>query len=719
MKKLIAFLLALVMCAGLVACGAPTEPNQDPAGESSAVSGDALADAIAYIKTVYKNPAEVTGKDYERIGVVPVGTEKYEVIWTVDVAEDLVKIVKNDNGMITIDVNETTPEEVAYVLTATITSADGKSESHSWNHIVPAYVDINSLSHAQIVDLAYALEDGVVTDDSFRLQGTITKIDTAWSEDYQNITVTIAVEGKESQPIMCYRLKGEGAKDLHVGDVIVVEGVFKNYKGTIEFDAGCALVEVVSKAEVIVVDAPSDTAEIIDAAYALEDGASLPYTATLTGTISNVDTAWSDQYKNITVTIQVKGSEDQPIMCFRLKGEGAETLGKGDVITVTGTLKNYSGTIEFDAGCTLDKINSKAAAESKPVESQKPVEAPTDPAKIIKAAYKLEDGEQLPYTATLTGTIASVDTAWNDQYGNITVTIKVKGSESKPIMCYRLKGNGAETLGVGDVITVTGTLKNYKGTIEFDAGCTLDKINSKAPVESAPVETKPVETQPVETKPVETQPVESEKPVENADTATVDAAYALDNGKSLSGKKTLTGTIVNINTAYDSNYKNISVDIRVEGRESKPILCYRMKGSGAEDLAVGDVITVTGTLKNYNGTIEFDTGCTLDKVVANAGTVVVSTDAAKVLDEASKLESGAYLSYNATLTGSITKIKSKYDSKYNNITVILQVNGVDVECYRLRGDGIKNLKVGDTISVTGMIENYKGSIQFSQGCVLD
>ena len=39
-----------------------------------------------------------------------------------------------------------------------------------------------------------------------------------------------------------------------------------------------------------------------------------------------------------------------------------------------------------------------------------------------------------------------------------------------------------------------------------------------------------------------------------------------------------------------------------------------MKGTGAETLAVGDTITVTGTIKNYNGTIEFDSGCTLDSI---------------------------------------------------------------------------------------------------------
>lgn len=34
-------------------------------------------------------------------------------------------------------------------------------------------------------------------------------------------------------------------------------------------------------------------------------------------------------------------------------GEGAANLAEGQVITVTGTLKNYNGTVEFDAKCTF------------------------------------------------------------------------------------------------------------------------------------------------------------------------------------------------------------------------------------------------------------------------------------------------------------------------------------------------------------------------------
>jgi DNA/RNA endonuclease YhcR with UshA esterase domain len=97
-------------------------------------------------------------------------------------------------------------------------------------------------------------------------------------------------------------------------------------------------------------------------------------------------------------------------------------------------------------------------------------EAPEDPADIVKEAFELEVGDSLPYEATLTGEIISVDTAYSEQYGNITVTIKVG---EKAIKCFRLKGEGANVITTGDVITVTGTLTNYNGEVQFKSGCTF------------------------------------------------------------------------------------------------------------------------------------------------------------------------------------------------------------------------------------------------------
>ena len=554
MKILISIALMLVLCLSVFA-SCKTEPA--PATAEPAT----IADAVAYIKTVYKNAAEMTTKDFDRIGVVPVGDVKFDVEWTVDVGEDSVKVVRNENGMVTIDINEDSPEEVAYVLTATIKDAEGKTETLTWNHKLPATMNVDGMTYAEIVDYAYTLEDGMKIEDTYRLSGTIVKIDTAWNPDYKNITVTIAIAGKEDKPIMCYRLAGEGAADLAVGDVITVEGLLKNYKGTIEFDAGCVLVGMG--------DIPDQKA-LLEAAFILPDGDSLAYPSVMTGTVDKIVSAWSDQYGNITVDIAV---EDKIVQAYRLSGEGAKDLAVGDRITVVGIIKNYKGTIEFDAGCTL---------------------VPNDSFQNVKNAlsgYKLLENEAQETAKTITGTIATIDTAYSPDYKNITVTIVVGGLEDYKIMCYRLAGEGAADLAVGDTITVTGILKNYKGTIEFDAGCTLDAVvTGDAPVEPE-------------------EPAAPEEPVvAPEDPAQIIAdALALEENASLPYTCTLAGCVVSIDTEYSEQYGNITVTVDFGGTSMQ---CYRLKGEGAAELAVGDMIEVTGTISNYKGNAQFAAGST-------------------------------------------------------------------------------------------------------------
>ena len=137
--------------------------------------------------------------------------------------------------------------------------------------------------------------------------------------------------------------------------------------------------------------------------------------------------------------------------------------------------------------------------------------------------------------------------------------------------------------------------------------------------------TQPPQTQPTQPPQQETQPPQPETQPTEAPTvpeetkpsgvgAILDAAYALGTGQYLDGTHTLTGVITSIKTAYSASYGNISVNMVVPGFESQPLLCYRLQGSGVEDLIVGDTITVTGRIKNYKGTIEFDEDCHLDAV---------------------------------------------------------------------------------------------------------
>ena len=341
-------------------------------------------------------------------------------------------------------------KETTYTLTAIVTAPDGSTLDVAYQRVMPAM--LLEMSYADIVNAAYTLEDGAAMSKTQRLFGTVTAINTAWSDEYKNIIVTIQVGDLADKTIQCYRLSGEGADKLAVGDAITVEGTIKNYKGTIEFDKGCQLVGFG--------DIPSQAATL-DAAYALEQGAAMSKPSVLRGEIVSIDTAWSDEYKNITVTIVCDGKTEQPVQCYRLSGEGADKLAVGDEIAVFGTIKNYKGTVEFDKGCKLIPVDSVASVKN------------------LLSGYALEEGAAMTETCTVTGVVVAIPTAWSDEYKNITVNMVVAGLEDYVLQCYRLSGEGADKLAEGDTITVTGTIKNYKGTVEFDKGCTLDAVAAK------------------------------------------------------------------------------------------------------------------------------------------------------------------------------------------------------------------------------------------------
>ena len=452
MKKIIAWLLILTLAVGTFAgCRKAEKTDVVPTTEVTATADD----AIKYLMSNYLNNGATTPIDYTRMAVVRVSGIPFDVVWSVDVGEDLIVIVDNGDGTVTVDVNEQAETETPYKLTATITDAAGNVASFTWDYILPEGVDM-----VEVVKTAYALAPGQSLPYESRLIGKVIAIDKIYDASYDNISVVIAVEGAEDMPILCYRMKGEGIENILVGNIITVTGTIKNYEGTIEFDSGCVC-EKIEKGDAI--EAPTDPGQILKDAYALADGASLPYQTTLTGTVTAITAPYDANYGNISVEIVVDGYAQYPILCYRLKGDGVEEIAIDDLITVTGMIKNYKGTIEFDTGCMmLDRVSGGGTA-------QKPSD---DADKILADLGKLGYGDSLPYIATLTGTIYSVDRPYDPNYGNITVTMIVNGWYV--LKSYNMKGDGIESIGVTDRITVTGIIKNYNGTIEFDKATLMD-----------------------------------------------------------------------------------------------------------------------------------------------------------------------------------------------------------------------------------------------------
>ena len=304
------------------------------------------------------------------------------------------------------------------------------------------------------------------------------------------------------------------------------------------------------------VEAPAEdmsTAEILAKAFALAEDESLNGKQVLRGKITEIVTEYSEKYDNVTVNLLVT-DEEHIIQAFRLIG--GKELVVGDEITVTGILKNYKGTVEFDAKCTYSKELSVEEAKQ---------------AVVIEKLYALGEGESLNGTYVLRGTITEIVTEYSEKYDNVTVNLLVT-DEEHPVQAYRLIGG--KELKVGDVITVIGNLKNYKGTFEFDAKCTYDPEMT----------------------------LEQAKQV-----ITVNKLYTLEDGENMNGLFTLTGKITEIVTEYSEKYDNVTVNLLVTDEEHI-VQAYRL--IGGKDLKVGDVITVTGNLKNYKGTFEFDAKCT-------------------------------------------------------------------------------------------------------------
>ena len=70
----------------------------------------------------------------------------------------------------------------------------------------------------------------------------------------------------------------------------------------------------------------------------------------------------------------------------------------------------------------------------------------------------------------VTGTVIRIDTAYNSQYNNITLTIKDEAGDT--LYCYRLAGNWA----VGDVLVIKGVKTTYSSSPQINSGATAEKI---------------------------------------------------------------------------------------------------------------------------------------------------------------------------------------------------------------------------------------------------
>lgn len=143
---------------------------------------------------------------------------------------------------------------------------------------------------------------------------------------------------------------------------------------------------------------------------------------------------------------------------------------------------------------------------------------------------------------------------------------------------------------------------------------------------------------------------------------------------------------------------------------------------GGESLYDTMTISTEATTEATEETAPPETDASAETAAGNKLAVVAPVDPAVILDAAYALEEGQTLSDGPhSLTGTVTQIIDRYSEKYQNITVEIAVPGHEsrpIQCYRLTGNDCQHLTPGDTITVTGYLQNYNGTIEFGEDCML-
>ena len=180
----------------------------------------------------------------------------------------------------------------------------------------------------------------------------------------------------------------------------------------------------------------------------------------------------------------------------------------------------------------------------------------------IADALAAADGKQVQ----VSGTVCAINSAWSDSYGNISVTIV--DAEGNQLYLYRL----GTKVALGDIITAKGVMATYNEARQMAQGgtATIDGHDSSYDYEEM----------------------------------TVAEAIAAADGTNV----IVTGTVVEINTAYSSSYNNISVTIADEN--GVQLYIYRL--SGGDTLAVNDIITIKGAMATYSGARQITGGTYTD-----------------------------------------------------------------------------------------------------------
>ena len=273
---------------------------------------------------------------------------------------------------------------------------------------------------------------------------------------------------------LVYGYSGENKDQCTLNAKVKVKCTLKYYVSTSEegkyaVETGKVIsVEILEAGDAPVVVEEIDVAKALEIVNGLEEGKTTEKEYAITGYVTEVTSAWSDQYKNMSYKIGASADAKDVLEVFRTKladGVDSSKIVAGAKVKVTAYLEKHvqnkddvktvslqatKGTTEFLSGAVGSTINATVA-------------------EAIAAANKLASGAVSPDTYVITGYVAKVTGKYSTEHGNMSVALsdEIDDPDAK-FIAFQVgcTEEVSKKIVAGAKVKVTGAVTNYKGTPE-------------------------------------------------------------------------------------------------------------------------------------------------------------------------------------------------------------------------------------------------------------
>ena len=685
MKKLLALLLVVVMCLGMLAsCSffggdetpdgngdvtdgtTPDEgnkPDEEKPEDNNKPAGPTVDAAASFLYDIYKTEnGKKVKADFDIVKQVMIEGVLFPVAWTVDT--DLISFKDSATaGYLTVDVPDENATEITFTLTATVADANGNTAVKTFNRILDSYYYVPE--GPEKPDMVSEPQVGV----EYKLY------------IYQNflkkhLFATSAIETQYNQ----YLISTEDYNEAMSVYVEVVDGGYNFYT---MLDGAKKYINVADKQS----GTNNDGSPKYYAGVVYGDEATSVWTY-----VADIN-AWSVKYETREYVIGTYGNYND----YRFSA-----------------ISYYYGT-QASTQCAAGLLTVEMA-ENLP--EWPTVEIPETPAPEVNKGYNIvgvnKDGDLYFDGGISSGRFSGS----SDASKAIVVFVKAGANDGEYLLCFYDADNRANYLVINDsstgaaltfyvdeasVFEWNGTLATFVvaddsnnrafGTSETSTYTTFscyDVSNIYAWGEYKLVEGA--------TEPESITPPPEKEPEVGPATMTLTEALAAADGT----KIVVSGKVVAINQAWSEQYGNISVTI--EDADGVQLYVYRMKTNVAE----GDIITVTGEMTTYSNARQVAAGAT----AVITGHEDVADYAEYTIPEILQLPDNTKI----IVKGTVSEIVGAWDSSFGNMNVnIVDADGNVLYVYRLS----TQVALGDIVTITGLVGSYNGAKQVAQGATAE